>query len=166
MEKKPLGRPVFSCLAVVLTTVFLGMVLSGCERGNNFRAYEDIPDFAWRHDQPVRFEVDIQDTTTPCNLLIHIRHTGQYPYRNIWIELIEERPAGQRDTSLQEIKLARSDGKWLGRGLGDIIDREMVLRRNFRFSQKGKYTYVLQHAMRRDIVPFLMDVGITVVEND
>lgn len=152
------GRTGFSVLSLLI------LLLTGCEQGNNFRAYEDISNYAWEHDKPVTFEVSVEDTTVACNLVVSIRHTGQYRYRNVWLDIVEIAPDGSRDSTRQEVMLAEKDGRWSGEGLGDIIDREMLVRRQFRFSQTGTYRYRIRHAMRQDLLLFIMDVGLTVVE--
>ena len=65
-----------------------------------------------------------------------------------------------------ECILADEKGKWLGNGLGDIYDNQILFKKNVRFPLAGKYTFEIQHGMRADIVPLIMDVGLRIAKTE
>jgi gliding motility-associated lipoprotein GldH len=142
------------------------LCLPGCGQDNQFRRYEEIPNFVWRHSDSIRFEVAIGDTQTRNNLFLSVRHTPQFRYRNLWVDLVQIAPDGDTTTERHQLLLARPNGQWLGSGLGDLIDREQLVRRNFRFPHTGRYVFIVRHAMRPDEVRFLMDIGLLIVETE
>lgn len=129
------------------------------------RVYEQnirIPDGIWDRNDPVRFEVIIQDTITPHNLYINIRNTGLYPVSNLYLFITTTAPSGHSVKDTVEVILADEKGKWLGKGLGDIWDLQRLYKKNVRFAQKGMYLFEYEQAMRIEKLPFILDAGLRV----
>lgn len=119
-------------------------------------------DRAWKPE----FAVDITDTIDPHNVFIDIRHTGDYPYSDLYLFITATGPgmAPMRDTV--DCLLADADGRWYGKGQGfifaDRIEAEVLYQLNRRFPRKGRYTFQLEQAMRIEKLPGVIDVGLSV----
>ena len=59
--------------------------------------------------------MDINDTINPYNVFIDIRHTGDYPYSDLYLFITATGPdmAPMRDTV--DCLLADADGRWTAR---------------------------------------------------
>jgi gliding motility-associated lipoprotein GldH len=58
--------------------------------------------------------------------------------------------------------LASKEGKWRGKGVGDIWDDQVLFKHGVRFPQKGEYRFEITHAMRMNPLPGIMDGGIRI----
>ena len=96
--------------------------LSGCQPGVVYHSYRDISSAGWSCNDTIMFRLPIRDedkamarivpTENEHYLLeIGLRHTTEYPYRDIWIE-IDMR--GKSDTL--HVYLADTLGHWSGSG--------------------------------------------------
>ena len=65
-----------------------------------------------------------------------------------------------------EYTLATPDGRWLGNGLGDLIDHKFIVDENVKFQQKGKYKYIINHEMRIDKLSNIQTIGLIVKKRD
>lgn len=140
-------------------------IFISCQNSIIFEKYDEIPDYEWKYENKISFQISIKDTSIYHNLYLNLRHTGNYPFSNIWIMIYQKNPDKKISFKRYEFTLAVVDGKWLGKGLGDIVDHKIIFAENIKFPQEGEYTFLFQHDMRMDILPSIMDIGLTIVQN-
>ena len=147
----------------------LSLLLISCNRNTIYSKYEAIDEEkGWAKNQQIKFEADIKEVNVPCDVFIHVRHSGSYPYRNLFLFLHTNYPDGKKATDTIECVLADETGKWLGSGLGDLWDHTILFKKNARFEKAGKYTFSFEQAMRYgdenfiDPLPLIADVGISI----
>jgi len=87
---------------------------------------------------------------------------GGYKLSNLFVFFTTRAPSGKMERDTVELTLADESGKWLGDGMGDIWDNRILFKNRFRFPEKGIYAFRLEQAMRYDILPQIMDVGIRI----
>ena len=145
-----------------LFSALLIIFFLGCDNRKVFEENSEIPASLWDQDQLVPFQFNISDTSIGYNILLNIRHTGLYQYRNIWIKVYSTIPSGKKSEKMVELMLAQPDGKWLGSGMGDIWDNSILVQKNVKFPLTGNYKMELQQYMRKEKLPFIMDVGVRV----
>ena len=149
------------------SSLFMVMVVLGCDSSRIYETNTVIPDGVWNVSEAVEFEVEIEDTLMPANMYINIRNSGAYPYSNLFLFVNTEFPDGHRIRDTVECILASKSG-WLGSGLGDIWDHQILFRRGIRFPMQGKYIISYEQAQRFGKVayienlPFILDVGLRI----
>jgi len=136
--------------------------LCACDPDRIYESNVAISAEGWRHAEPVRFEVEITDTISPCNIYINVRNNNKYRYMELWLFVDVRSPFGvvQRDTA--KIILADYRGKWLGHGLGSKFDSRIFLRRNVRFPVAGKYIFEYEQGTRDEPLNGIEDVGLRI----
>jgi len=150
---------------LLLLLILIGCLLGSCNQDRVYEKNVKIPDGVWSLHEPVRFEVDIEDTVSLHNLYINIRNTSMYPLRNLYLFIETTAPSGHTLTDTVEVILADEKGKWYGSGLGDIWDLSQLYKQNIRFAQQGKYSFSYVQAMRTENLPFILDVGLRIEKN-
>lgn len=145
--------------------LFLGIVLislSACDKNRVFEQNQKIPNNTWDVKNIVKFQVAVSDTITPTNFYVNIRNTDNYPFKNIFLFITTRFPDGGKAIDTLECELADQNGKWLGSGLGDIWDNQIIFKKNVRFPHPGNYIFEYQQAMRTEQLPEIMDVGLRI----
>ena len=150
----------YSAVLFLISVLFF----TSCDRARIFEKNLDIPETGWKTDNILKFDVDIKDASTPTNFYVNVRNADGYPYSNIYLFIKTKFPNGKMSNDTLECILADEKGKWLGNGLGDIYDNQILFKKNVRFPLAGKYTFEIQHGMRADIVPLIMDVGLRIAK--
>lgn len=140
----------------------IAVLFTACDDALLFEENHAVNDNSWSSDDIKTFSFDIQDTISPLNLYINIRTTTDYPYSNLFVFLYSKYPDGYEDKDTLEFILAESDGKWLGVNSGTVIENQILISRGGRFSVAGTYEFSIQHAMREEILPEIVDVGFRV----
>lgn len=138
-------------------------LLVACTQVNLYEKLENIPGAKWQQMEKMVFEIEVPDSTRDYYLMASIRHTGAYPYKNIWVRLGLQQP-GSDSVSYQDfdIPLAGNDA-WLGVGMNDVYDRRVRLFRHpVRFPAKGRAVFTLEHIMRDEALPGILQAGIRI----
>jgi len=150
----------YSFLVILAFAMLTG--LSSCDSSKVYEEFVEIDAYTWDMNSPVRYEFEITDTVALHNVYINVRHANQYPYSNLWLFIDSWAPSGQKAVDTLECVLADDHGKWLGSGLGDIWDTQILWKKNVRFASPGKYHVEYKQAMRTEQLVGIMDMGLRV----
>lgn len=152
----------YSMFRGIMTAVilFVGLLLSGCDRDKFFDESLSLPYDTWKQDEALSFTIPVEDTTSAYRFYINVRNSTSYNYNNIYFFLTTEYPGGGYSQDTIECLLAAKDGSWLGKGTGSYRDNRMHIRDNIIFPRKGTYILRLRQAMREDELKGISDAGI------
>ncbi len=137
----------------------ISLFLGACVPGNNdYSGYANIPAEGWRYAKPLSFDVTHGDSIATGALCLMLRHSDQYEYSNLWVEVeyTDAKTGLRRDTV--NIRLADKYGRWLGKGnatdfqVADTINRRLT-------HAKGSQVKV-RHIMRVDTLQGIDLVGV------
>ncbi len=138
------------------------LFLYSCKQVELYERLKNIDKASWQKQQVADFNLDITDTISPYNVYVVIRHTNAYAYRNIWLNVGLQQAGDSMRYQSFELELAAAD-KWLGTGMDDIYEhRALLFPKPVHFNKIGPVHFSLQHIMRQDPLPGLMQVGIRV----
>lgn len=147
--------------------ILLFLFLLSCKENHIYHKYNKIPDYIWNENYTVTFPVSVRDTSSVYNVYFNIRNASFYPFSNIWVICEKTDPSGNKLFHKRfEFTLASIEGKWLGKGIGDIIDNHFILEENVRFREKGLYQYTFYQNMRTSDLPGIMDIGLEMVKDN
>jgi gliding motility-associated lipoprotein GldH len=140
----------------------LSFILASCDSETLYDDNKSFPDNVWKADKILRFEVDLKDTVNICKFYLNVRHSTNYRYSNLFLFINTTFPDGKEARDTVECILADPSGKWLGRGISDVRDNQVLLRRGIRFPQQGKYIFEFEQAMREPELDGMMDIGMRI----
>jgi len=153
----------FSNLTAVLFMFGLFIFLAGCDSKTLYDQNKSMRDDVWKSDQIMRFEVELKDTMNLYKFYLNLRHTTSYRYANIFLFIYTTFPDGTEARDTVECILADPAGKWLGKGISNIRDNQVLLRRGLRFPKQGTYIFEFEQAMREPELEGVMDIGMRIV---
>ncbi len=142
--------------------ILLFFILISCSSNHIYEEYTDINPEGWNFKERVYFKFDVVDTASYYDVFLNVRNTGEFDYSNIWLKCIKKSPSGQEINENLEFTLATPDGRWVGNGIGDIIDNQFILEEKVKLKEAGIYTYFINHEMRVDDLKGILNVGISV----
>lgn len=151
---------------IVIAFVMLLSISWGCKPSADMAENQDIPHARWDMNKPLRFEYQCNDTLNYKDILFTIRHTGQYPFSNLFLFITTMAPNGSTQKDTVEFMLANARGKWFGSGIGDVYSLQLIFRRNIRFGQKGRYIFYIHHGMREKELNGITDLGILIKNSE
>ena len=125
-------------LALISTIV---MFIS-CDNNIIFDDYKTFENQTWNADSIIIWDYSVIDTISQNQLVIKVRHTTDYEFQNLFLFVKAEK------TDTLELLLANKEGRWLGKGIGDIREVEFVYKKDKVFFKKGDFTLEIKQAMR------------------
>jgi gliding motility-associated lipoprotein GldH len=147
---------------LLIIFLFLAFIMASCDSGTLYDDNKSLPDNVWKAGKILRFEVDLKDTVNICKFYLNVRHTTSYRYANFFLFINTTFPDGKEARDTVECILADPSGKWLGRGISDVRDNQVLLRRGIRFPQQGTYIFEFEQAMRETELDGIMDIGMRI----
>lgn len=137
-------------------------VLGSCNPPALVNQTEEVADGHWEFGDIKRFTVDVEDTLQLYNYHILVRHGGNYGYQNLIVYFKTFYPNNTYDIDTINCMMAYPTGEWIGSGLGDLIDNDVLFKINQPLPLPGTYNFEIQHAMRPDTIEEIYDVGILI----
>ena len=147
--------------------VFIIFFAMSCKNDQKEEYYHIFENKEWNTDSIVRFEAENIDTSFTYDLYAMIRHTTNYRFQNLFLFTEIQ---GKKDTL--EISLSEKNGKWNGRGFGDVKELKIKIANNIRFSQGLMDDISFEQAMRyQDLEKInklqeILAIGITIQKNE
>lgn len=124
-----------------------------------------MPGGLWERNWSPTFGFEVADSLQPHDIYLDLRHTGDYPFSNIYTFVTLKGPDGGMLVDTVECMLADPTGRWYGAGGGFIRSyrkAHVLYKLRNRFPRKGRYTITLEQAMRMDSLPGIIDVGVSI----
>ena len=155
MEK----RKVNSILTFVIM-LFFAVGITSCEQGIVYEQMEEIDVKGWNYSDPVTFTFQAPDTMNTYNLIFDVRITPEYAFQNLWLFIETTEPDGFMHVDSINCPMAFPDGRWVGSGMGDLIDTPVLVHRSFHFTKEGEYKMRVKHGMRNDYLANIQNLGV------
>ena len=149
-----------------LTTCFFVVAMAmlvSCNHTAIFEQYQNISQEAWDMQDSICFHVDMNDTTSRYNVLLHIRNTEQYPYQNLWLFVDEYQGETCVYQDTIEALLADDYGRWLGAGISRY-ELPLLYDEQRRFEPTGEHSFVIRQGMRSEWLKGIQDIGVVIRE--
>jgi len=147
---------------MVLLLPCLMYFITSCDSRVIYDNTKSFTDDVWKSNQVIRFDVPMEDTENIYKFYLNLRHTTSYHYANIFLFISTTFPDGTIARDTVECILADPSGRWVGKGISNIRDNQVLLRRGLRFPQKGKYIFEFEQAMREPELKGVMDIGLRI----
>jgi len=146
-------------LAGFLIFIFL---FAGCRSGEVYKEVRDIPGKGWNKNNVLSYRFTIEDTLQPYHVLLNVRNTTKYQYRNLYLFVETTSPTGHSVRDTFECILADNRGRWYGKGWGDVYENQIPYKQYIRFPTSGTYSVDIQQAMRTSNLKHITDMGVIV----
>ncbi len=146
-------------------SLVVGILLFGvsCESSSFYEENRDFQGAIWRADSTQTYEFEILNRNLKYDVIINLRNTLSYSYRNIYLNYVLKNEEGNVvDESLVEFDLFDKAGKPLGTGAGDIFSNALPLLEDYGFSEPGIYSLSLTQYMRQDSLKHIISLGVRI----
>ena len=153
-------RNAFFKLVISLSAIW---GIASCSRNEFFFKYHSFANAEWDQNNPVVFDVKIDDNSQPYDVLIELRNNNDYPFSNIWLFIDYKTPAGHNRTDTIGVDLADIYGKWYGEGLS-LYNLSIPYETSVFFPDTGRYIYSIYQGMRDNPLKGISDIGLKVLK--
>ena len=140
--------------------------LTACDPNRLYETNTPVVGEKWSYDDVKSFTIDVRDTTTRYNIYINVRHSFQFEWRNVYVQIGTQLPDGKKMDKRVNLPLCESDGKWYGSCLGDNCDLPVEIQHDAKFPMIGKYTFTIKQDMRVNPLEKIKSIGLRVEKAD
>jgi gliding motility-associated lipoprotein GldH len=144
-------------LSALITIILVGL---SCDKNRVYDHLVNIPSEGWAADKTMEFDVPVNDSKKSYDILLHLRNSGDYKYSNIWLFIETRSPGGNTLRDTMEIKLADDNGRWKGKGIGNIHELLVPYKQNILFPDRGIYHIIITQAMREEALKHVLNIGL------
>lgn len=139
------------------------LLLASCTvpEGLVFDETKPVRNRSWHWNDSLSFTANLEDPAYEYRLILTMRVTGAYRYANMYVLLHTQGPDGNT-LKQYPLLLADNTGRWLGKGIGDLISFELPLEDRFRIQKKGNYRFSIRQNMRDENLLNVSDVGLRI----
>jgi len=141
------------------------LALFSCDRNMVYDQFNVVEGEGWTWSEVQEYSPVIEDTLALYNVYLQVRHKGNYPVSNLYMFVHLEGPRGQSVVDTVNFVLAEPDGRWIGKGLGDMKELRLLYKKNVRFPDPGTYRVSVEQGMRIPSVP-VMDIGLRIEKSE
>ncbi|MCQ2322219.1 MAG: gliding motility lipoprotein GldH [Bacteroidales bacterium] len=146
---------------MVIFSLLVTIVLASCSNDMLYDQSVVIPDAEWNNKNLTYFDVAVDDTLSVYSFALNIRHFENYRYSNLYVFLHTTFPNGNQTHDTIECTLAYPDGRWVGKGSGNMRSDKIILNPNLRFPLRGDYHFEIEQAMRDEVLKGIADIGVS-----
>lgn len=152
----------------VIASLILIIVIAACENKDSlyYSLYYDIPGEGWLKGEICEFEISSDSLQGKSlngiyDVVIGIRHTEDYQYKDLWVEMIEIDNDTIESTDTIQISLIDTLGRWNGRGNHGLYQYVDTLKHDVEL--KNKYVINIGHVMNVDTLKHISNIGIIIL---
>ncbi len=126
----------------IIFSFFTLLLLASCNTSVN-SSYNVFKEDSWHTDSIITLNYGVVDSITKYNLYLKVRHSTDFEYQNIFLFV-----NFKEKTDTVEVVLSEKNGKWLGKGFGDIKEVDYCFAKNITLNSKQVSTITFEQAMR------------------
>ncbi len=148
-------------LFVFLTLIFI----TACQHPAVFKEYKGFDNVSWNRYDFLNFEVDVEKDQR-LDFDLAIRHHTYYPYDYLDVNITFFLQDGDIRSRDYHFELKDADGNWKSKGMGELWDIELSIRKEMSFYEDGICKVRIENKMTKMETPGLIEIGLIVYESE
>ena len=152
--------------ASFLWVIVVGLCFAGCNKHRLLDEVRPIENHQWNYADVKSFDVEISDTAQTYSIYINLRHSFQFEWRNLWVNITTTFPNGKEYTKRVNLLLSEPDGHWYGDCLGDNCDMRLAIQQKAIFPLPGTYNFKIAQDMRQNPIGYVKSVGVCIEKSE
>ena len=116
----------------------------------------------WKKSDVVEFKPEITDLEEKYDISIALRHVYGFQLKKLKVNVEIITPSGKKKNKTYKLKVIKNKDEYYSDCAGDYCDLESVVDRNFKFKEKGEYTFRVSQDAKIDPLPNVMKVGLII----
>jgi gliding motility-associated lipoprotein GldH len=123
---------------------------------------EPFTTLSWKKGGEVIFYPEIDDVAQSYELILGIRHVYGARIRKVDVTVKIISPSGKTSLRRYAFDVMNAQDEYLADCAGDLCDLESVVDHNFKFSETGKYQFIVTHNASQERIRGIMEFGLII----
>lgn len=142
--------------------MIFSLTLVSCQKRNVYREFHKFNNYTWGRFDKVTFTIPIDQADFNGDIILSVRHLGEYPYKELPVNIIMTTPSGEERIMEKTIKIRDENNEFIGKVAGNLYDIDETLWNDFNFNRQGTYTIEFENLIPKIGIPAIDDIGLTV----
>ncbi len=148
---------------LILPFILFVVAFSGsCKENSVFEDKSEISKSIWQIEDSLCFDAEIQNINQYYNIFLKIDVKEDFLTENLWLLIKSKSPSGNILNDTVMFFIIDKTGKWFGKKHGDVIKNKFLYKTHVLFPEKGNYRFCISHGMRKEDLPRVTSVGISI----
>lgn len=148
---------------VAAMMVVSAFMLAACDRRTVYDKFQSTPIAGWEKNDTLTYAVKPLEESSAYAVQVGLRTTDSYPFTSLTLIMEQEvLPSHRVEIDTIHCDLTDKQGNNLGYGVG--YRQYLFAVGTFRLEKGDSLHIVLRHDMKREILPGISDVGISLVK--
>lgn len=147
---------------LLILLISLVIMFASCKQLDKSVQVYNIPNAIWNGKNKPTFTFAITDETANYEMAFLIRHTNNYKYNNLFVNVAYNAAGVIGETKHIEIPLTNNNTTWSGKLFNNIIETyvQAKILPDSILIKKGDYTFTLENIMREDPLTEILQIGL------
>lgn len=147
----------------IILLIIVTMLMTACNDSLVFSEYGHVPVTGWEKSDAIDFDVAPLSKDATLNMSLALRVMPAYPFQNLHLVVQQTvLPAGTQTMDTLTCRITDARGNMLGEGVTYYQYETMVRKQHYNHGDSLRIS--VHHDMKREILPGITDVGITLTE--
>lgn len=140
------------------------LVMTACNDDRVYSRFEHTGVEGWDKHEPITFGLDTIQHTGLYAMSLGLRASREYPFKNLQVALeYTIYPSLQKMQDIVDVKVSDNEGIMLGHGIS-VYQYDLPIQK-LNLNKGDSIAVTVRHNMKRETLPGIVDVGITLRMN-
>jgi gliding motility-associated lipoprotein GldH len=144
--------------------VILFVLLSSCTSDFLYLEEKQFDGQTWSISDTCEFIYNSQDSLNEYDVVLDVRVTDEYSYRNIIYIVQTQDPENNITKDTLDMVLQLKDGVWAAEYSGNILTASGIVQKRY-FNFKGDYKYKVYHNHRKEVLDNVVSFGLGIAKS-
>jgi gliding motility-associated lipoprotein GldH len=150
---------------IPFTFLFLSVFIFSCQYDKPTEYYYKFPNQTWSRFEYVHLEIPLGNTKHDYDIILSVRHTKRYPFKNLYINVIMKMPSGEERIMEYNFDIVKADGTFIGQDDHGILEVTFPLKQDIRFWEKGILKVEIEDLIPRPEITGIVEMGLIITRS-
>ncbi len=135
-------------------------ITGSCRKSESLTQFHSFPNNTWNRFEKQNFNFRIEDVSFPYDLKLILRHNDSYPFDNLYVHVVIEKPGGEERIMEYDFKVKDTDGQFLSRSTNGYDEITFTLHTGLYFQEEGNCRVEIENLIPKIEIPGILELGL------
>ena len=148
-------------IKIILTVTAMVLLFTSCGNRTVFKEYREMENVSWNRFDLQNFDIPVNKNDA-LDFYLYLRHHTYYPYDYLDVNITFYMPGDEMRSGEYHFNLKDENGAWKAKGMGELWDIELPVRKGLKFSEDGTCKVRIENKMTKVEIPGIVEIGLIV----
>lgn len=145
---------------IVLFLIPFLVIPFACNKNDRQCQFVSFDNQAWKRFEKQKFGFPVINTSASFDIKLILRHNDDYPFDNLYINVVMEMPGGEERILEQDFRVRDALGNFLSNDRNGYRELSFYLFKGLHFSGKGVCSMEIENLIPKMEIPGILELGV------